>query len=73
MKKLFIILFFAILFAACSRSANNAGGYCYTCRIVGGIPTFTERILDTCSQVPSSQYSFRDANGNDLSFVCESK
>jgi len=72
MKQLIFLLTLIIssLFISCGKSASKAGGNCYRCTITGGIGG---RTLDTCSQVKSDQYQFRDANGNDQSFICEEK
>jgi hypothetical protein len=68
MKKITpIITIIIITLSACS---SKQAGNCYRCTISGTAGT---RTLDTCSQAPSSQYSFKDASGNDQSFFCDEK
>ena len=67
MRLLFLFLL-VVLITACSKKNK----YCYTCQISGGVP-FQTRTLDTCSDVTSGQYLFKDANGNSLSYICQNR
>jgi hypothetical protein len=60
-----LLLFIVV---SCEKQSND---YCYRCTFGVTVGSTIRPPLDTCSSTPSSSYQFTDANGNDLSFICQ--